>query len=86
MTELDVQCAPHIASATTTGTISLATIWNWDQDAGHCNLNHDRLVANAPQPHDPEASDVIVQAGSDCHSIDLPYHLGRKDTHQCKTE
>lgn len=58
LTVVDLQDGPQMAAAITTGTISLADIWRACHEGGHSTWNHCAESLTAPQPHEPDASEV----------------------------
>ena len=78
LTVLPFHFLPHNAAAITMGTISFTAMWAVAMGPAHFNWNHsgpEKL--KAPQPHEPDASDVSVTCGSAlliAISRDIPFH------------
>ena len=78
----DCHDVPQMATAITTGTISFTAIYWWHQDDGHSTWNKHAESMTAPQPHDPDASDVTECDAYAIGRMDLPFHCGKKHAHQ----
>ena len=82
-------CLPHMAHATTTGKSSFTVMCTLLHEGGHWIWNHSPESVNAPQPHPPDASEVIVAAGADLVALlmrAIPFQSSMKRFHHSKSE
>ncbi len=79
----------QIAIARTIGWNSFTVMCTSLHAGGHLSWNHSPSAVWAPQPHEPEASDVIVAACPALVALSImpvPFHLGRKMAHQIRSD
>ena len=79
----------QIATPRTMGSNSLTVIWSPSQVPGHCSWSHWPPDVNAPQPQDPEASEVSVAWKRPRPKLDIghdPFQISRKQPHHLRSE
>ncbi len=88
-TERPSHLLPQTATLSTIGSNSLTVIWKPSQLSGSRNWNQLPPDVNAPQPHEPEASDVSTIWGVLRHTLLIghaPFQMGKKQPHHLRSD
>ncbi len=80
---------PHIATPSTMGNSSFTVMCKSLQHSGNRSWNHFPSEVKAPQPQEPEASEVNATWGGPRHRVVIghePFQIGKKQPHHMRSE
>ncbi len=88
-TERPFPSLPHVATPSTMGNSSFTVMCKSLQHSGNRSWNHFPPEVKAPQPQEPEASEVNATWGGPRHRVAIghePFQIGKKQPHHLRSE